>query len=154
MCHSSRHRRRHDAARSHHRPPADPGVRAADADREHTSGELRRHAADGRLSYEELDERLGRAAAAVTLGDLAALTSDLPRLGAAEERQASASAELREHVRSYLLVMALLVGIWAATGAEYFWPVWPMLGWGFAVASPAAAARAASRPRGGRARVV
>ena len=26
--------------------------------------------------------------------------------------------------------MALLIAIWAVTGAGYFWPVWPMLGWG------------------------
>jgi hypothetical protein len=26
--------------------------------------------------------------------------------------------------------MVLLVSIWVLTGAGYFWPVWPMLGWG------------------------
>ncbi|MDP9352022.1 MAG: 2TM domain-containing protein [Chloroflexota bacterium] len=39
------------------------------------------------------------------------------------------------HVTSYLLVMAMLVGIWALTGADYFWPIWPMMGWGIGVAS-------------------
>jgi hypothetical protein len=29
--------------------------------------------------------------------------------------------------------MALLVAIWALTGMGYFWPVWPALGWGFAL---------------------
>ena len=32
-----------------------------------------------------------------------------------------------------ILVMLLLVGIWALTGHGYFWPVWPGIGWGFAV---------------------
>ena len=30
----------------------------------------------------------------------------------------------------YLVVNALLVVIWAFTGAGYFWPIWPMAGWG------------------------
>jgi hypothetical protein len=29
--------------------------------------------------------------------------------------------------------MALLVAIWAMTGADYFWPMWPALGWGIAL---------------------
>lgn len=39
-------------------------------------------------------------------------------------------AGLRWHVTVYLAVNALLVLIWAATGAGYFWPVWPIAGWG------------------------
>ena len=31
---------------------------------------------------------------------------------------------------TYLAVSALLIVIWALTGAGYFWPIWPMLGWG------------------------
>lgn len=53
----------------------------------------------------------------------------------------SQSAEVRSHVLSYTLVMALLVGIWAITGTGYFWPVWPMMGWGIGVASHALGGR-------------
>jgi uncharacterized membrane protein len=42
--------------------------------------------------------------------------------------------DFRSHVVAYVLVNALLVGIWAITGAGYFWPVFPILGWGIAVA--------------------
>jgi hypothetical protein len=35
-----------------------------------------------------------------------------------------------EHARSFVLVNLLLVGIWLVSGAGYFWPVWPILGWG------------------------
>jgi hypothetical protein len=35
--------------------------------------------------------------------------------------------------------MVLLVLIWAVTGAAYFWPIWPILGWGIGVLSHAAA---------------
>ncbi len=37
---------------------------------------------------------------------------------------------LKIHGTLYLLVNALLIGIWAASGGGYFWPIWPMLGWG------------------------
>jgi class 3 adenylate cyclase len=42
------------------------------------------------------------------------------------------------HLTVYLLVNFLLVGIWAASGGGYFWPVWPILGWGIGVAFHAA----------------
>ncbi|MBM3673935.1 MAG: 2TM domain-containing protein [Actinobacteria bacterium] len=34
---------------------------------------------------------------------------------------------------SYVVVNLMLVGIWAVTGAGYFWPIWVMLGWGFGI---------------------
>jgi class 3 adenylate cyclase len=37
------------------------------------------------------------------------------------------------HLTFYLLVNILLIGIWAASGGGYFWPVWPVLGWGIGV---------------------
>lgn len=30
----------------------------------------------------------------------------------------------------YLVVNAFLIGIWAVSGAGYFWPIWVLLGWG------------------------
>jgi hypothetical protein len=42
--------------------------------------------------------------------------------------------DFRSHVVAYVLVNALLVGIWAATGAGYFWPIFPIAGWGIALA--------------------
>src|SRR5215468_1290148 len=62
--------------------PADPRkMRAADTDRDHTADLLRRAAAEGRISFDELDERIGQAYAAKTFADLEALTSDLPGPG-------------------------------------------------------------------------
>jgi hypothetical protein len=60
---------------------AGPGyarMRACDADRERTADLLRTAFVEGRLSQEELDERLGRVYTARTYGDLAAQTADLP----------------------------------------------------------------------------
>lgn len=53
-------------------------------------------------------------------------------------RRIQAKRGFRVHFAVYLAVNALLVLIWAATGAGYFWPVWPILGWGIGVASHAA----------------
>jgi hypothetical protein len=43
-------------------------------------------------------------------------------------------SDLRAHLFAYVLVNAMLVGIWAVTGAEFFWPIFPILGWGIGVA--------------------
>ncbi len=42
--------------------------------------------------------------------------------------------EFRTHVAVYLIVNAMLVAIWALSGQGYFWPVWPILGWGVGLA--------------------
>ena len=42
------------------------------------------------------------------------------------------------HLSLYLLVNVLLIGIWAASGGGYFWPIWPILGWGIGLAAHAA----------------
>lgn len=41
--------------------------------------------------------------------------------------------DFRAHVLAYVMVNALLIVIWAVTGAGFFWPVFPMLGWGIGV---------------------
>jgi hypothetical protein len=119
------------------RLPADD-VRASDAERERVVGDLRAHAADGRLSVEELDERLERAYAARTRAELAALLTDLPRVSRAPEY---ARLGFDAHVASYVAGMVLMVAIWALTGMGYFWPIWPALGWGLGVLSHGGALR-------------
>jgi hypothetical protein len=52
-------------------------------------------------------------------------------------RRIQAKRGFRAHFAVYLAVNALLVAIWALTSAGYFWPVWPMLGWGIGVAAHA-----------------
>lgn len=52
-------------------------MRASDADRDRVLDVLCSAAADGRLTRAELDERLGAALAARTLGELGTLTTDL-----------------------------------------------------------------------------
>ncbi|HEY7432540.1 MAG TPA: DUF1707 domain-containing protein [Streptosporangiaceae bacterium] len=53
-------------------------MRVSDADRERVAARLRDHFAEGRLTQDELDERISAALHAKTAGDLRPLTSDLP----------------------------------------------------------------------------
>jgi class 3 adenylate cyclase len=34
------------------------------------------------------------------------------------------------HVTVYVAINLLLIAIWAITSRRYFWPIWPILGWG------------------------
>jgi Domain of unknown function (DUF1707)/2TM domain len=128
-------------------------LRAADADRERVVEALRQHHVDGRLDAEELTQRTDQAYAAKTLGDLDAVTTDLPPIQAParpgaplrprppDPGRASARAAFQRHLFSYLSVNGLLVVIWALTNfGGYFWPVWSMIGWGIGLASHAFAA--------------
>jgi hypothetical protein len=54
------------------------GLRASDAERDATVAELREHYAAGRLTTDELNERIGQAFGAKTRGDLNAIMRDLP----------------------------------------------------------------------------
>ncbi|MFL5876457.1 MAG: DUF1707 domain-containing protein, partial [Solirubrobacteraceae bacterium] len=58
----------------------DRSLRSSDRERDEVVTLLRDHAAEGRLSPEELDERVGRALAARTGADLDALLTDLPHI--------------------------------------------------------------------------
>jgi Domain of unknown function (DUF1707) len=114
---------------------AAPALRIADADRERVAERLRTAAGEGRLSPDELEERLEAAFSARTQAELAPLTADLP----AEPPPAGRRPPRRRNGerRAFLATSILLVAIWALSGAGYFWPVWPILGWGLFVVGPA-----------------
>jgi hypothetical protein len=63
-------------------PSALPELRASDTDREHAAEALRQAAGEGRLTVDELDERLNQAFAARTRAELATLVADLLPHGA------------------------------------------------------------------------
>lgn len=60
------------------------GPRCSDAERDRVVVALQRHFADGRLTVDELNDRLERVLGARTLGQLYALTADLPELPVVE----------------------------------------------------------------------
>jgi uncharacterized protein DUF1707/2TM domain-containing protein len=101
-------------------------LRASDADRERTAERLRLASAEGRLTADELEERLERAFGARTGAELEPLTSDLPVPRVSRRRQ----SRRRPDFGPYIGVSLMLVAIWALTGMGYFWPIWPILGWG------------------------
>ena len=104
-------------------------MRASDTEREEAVDRLRAHAAEGRLDVAELEERIDAAFAARTREDLTALFADLPDTA---PRRAVARPRRRfgPEWYPYVAVNLMLVVIWATTGMGYFWPIWPILGWG------------------------
>ena len=45
--------------------------------------------------------------------------------------------DFRIHLLMYVLINGLLVVIWAMTGAGFFWPIFPIAGWGIGVVANA-----------------
>jgi hypothetical protein len=70
-------------------------VRIGDAERQAAARQLQQHFAEGRLTWEELDERLAVAYAARVNADLAGVFTDLPSLATPAAAMAPAPARLR-----------------------------------------------------------
>jgi Domain of unknown function (DUF1707)/Cell wall-active antibiotics response 4TMS YvqF len=83
----------------------DDSMLCSDAERDATLKILGDHAAVGRLSMDELEERSDRALTARTRGELTALTSDLPEAAASASSEASALVESRRPVRRTVAIM-------------------------------------------------
>ena len=109
----------------------------SDVDRERVAERLRTAAGEGRLNADELEQRLEAAFSARTEAELAPLVADLPEAPAsARERPARRPLWQRRELRPFLATSVLLVTIWALGGGGYFWPVWPILGWGVFAVGP------------------
>lgn len=104
-------------------------LRIADRDRERTVERLRWAAGEGRLEPEELEERLQGALSARTEADLEPLTADLPSERRTKRRRRRL-AGFHRHRSVFVAVSAGMVVLWALSGFGYFWPMWPILGWG------------------------
>jgi hypothetical protein len=81
----------------------DDSLRVSDAERDATLRLLGDHAAVGRLTLDELEERSGQALAAKTRGELATLTSDLPQEG---DHAQPAPVRAKKPVRWMVAIMA------------------------------------------------
>lgn len=113
-------------------PTLPESTRASDAEREQHAEWLREHAAQGRLTVDELSERLEQAYAARTRGELAALLRDLPA-AARRVPVSPARQDLAGRLGPFALVSLMLLAIWAVAGADYFWPMWPIMGMGISL---------------------
>jgi len=123
-------------------------MRVGDSERDETAAQLSEHFAAGRLDHSEFAERTTQALSARTRGELDLVLNDLPVLPVAVKpsttpaptadvspAQLSERAEWRRSTLTTWAVFAVFfVILWAVTGAGYFWPVFPILGWGIGVA--------------------
>lgn len=105
-------------------------LRVADADREQLVDELRDHALAGRLTSEELEERVGAAYRATTRADIDVLKDDLPVSSksvaiALSKRKGQLRRRLVQESGGGFALSALCVGVWLASGPSgSFWPGW------------------------------
>ncbi|MGA5461856.1 DUF1707 domain-containing protein [Mycobacterium sp. NPDC050041] len=135
--------------------PDTTSTRAGDREREKTASDLGLALAQGYLDMTDYEQRVQSAFAAGTRDELRALTADLPvanlRRNDPRRRDAHARAARRGaavHLAAYIAGSLLMLGIWLAVGLTgggwYFWPVWPIMGWGIGVVSHTLSARSGS----------
>src|SRR2546421_2775413 len=112
------------------------GLRVSDEQRERAAQEIRERFAAGRVSEEELSERVQRAYRARTEEELTALLADLPRLPVSPQQRKAELAERRGQLRRRLLQesggglapFVICTVIWLSAGAHApFWPGWVAL---------------------------
>ena len=129
--------------------PAELDLRASDAEREQVIDLLRRHAGEGRITADELSERIDAVYAARTVGELLGPLADLPaEPPRAPRRTAHRPPRRRPAFAAPLPLLGVAAVVLAAslTGAWWLlWTLWPLLaltsggGWGChrrAVATP------------------
>jgi hypothetical protein len=101
--------------------PGDPRgcgqLRASDADRELAAQTLRQAAVDGRLTMDELDQRLEAAYAAKTYAELEKLTEDLPATGVAAPVGGTLPAQ-RSRSNTDVKVRLLALGVAACAAGD------------------------------------
>src|SRR6476620_2913243 len=112
------------------------GLRVSDQQREQAADALRDHFAAGRLTEDELNERLDAALEAKTEPELNALLADLPKLPVSPQQRKAELVARRKQLQRRVIqdagggaaLFALCTGIWAASGANgQFWPIWVLL---------------------------
>ena len=125
--------------------PAQPDPRSqfrvSDDERRDIAQLLRRHYEEGRLTLTEYEERTEQAFGARVYADFDGILDDLPvpagvprpPLAPPNAGRSDTLARFQEHLTVYLVVMGFLMLIWWFTSRGYFWPFWPMAGWGIAV---------------------
>lgn len=122
-------------------------MRVGDAERRDVTDQLSEHFAAGRLNHSEFTERTADALGARTRGELEIVLDDLPPLlsSSTPEPSMARSPEpvdprtspraqwRRSKLYTWAAFAVFFTLLWVLTGAGYFWPVWPILGWGVAV---------------------
>jgi uncharacterized protein DUF1707 len=89
----------------------EPVLRASDDDRDAVLQALERHTGVGRLNLAEFDQRSTAALNAVTLDELAALTSDLPKLPDESPQPVEPSSRARHLILLFLIAFVTLAAL-------------------------------------------
>ncbi|GAB3910308.1 DUF1707 domain-containing protein [Kibdelosporangium lantanae] len=103
---------------------SDDHVLASDDERREVAHLVQTAGGEGRLTLTETDERLAAVYAARYRHELAGLTTDLPV--ASPPRPVRRHRPLGVHAAVVVLVSALLVVRWVASGVPFFWPAFPV----------------------------
>ena len=106
----------------------DQHLRASDADRERVIEQLRRHTADGRLTMDEFEQRVGEALTATTRGDLRPVLRELPEL--AQEPAPTPRLQRRmtaPSARTLFTVAAVTIAVVLALQGMW-WVIFPLMG--------------------------
>jgi hypothetical protein len=132
-------------------------LRPSDAERDQVVRDLTKHCGDGRLTLDELEQRVAEVYAAGTKDELRHAVRELPssqvRIPSAPPMRVKPSSApvrtkpdvdarrngevaLRIHLVVYLSVIGLLTAIWFLTSGvtSYYWPIWTAMPWGMALA--------------------
>lgn len=134
----------------------------SEPERDRTVKALTKHCGEGRITLDELEQRIELAFAAQSNAELHELVRDLPKgdlLGVtgvvpspalqphpspstpARQRhhhlpsaKKAGEVALRVHATVFVAVMAMLVAIYVLTDlGGYFWPIWTAMPWGMAL---------------------
>ncbi|MGN2642163.1 MULTISPECIES: DUF1707 SHOCT-like domain-containing protein [Nocardia] len=104
-----------------------PDLRASDADREQAFQTLRAEVASGRITLDEFSDRVAHAYRARTVGDLQALTRDLPTPAPQPTSPAPASAITLPVVViaaiALLVVLGVAVLLWMTVMMQHMGPM-------------------------------
>jgi len=115
----------------------DPGhdLRASDEQRDRAAQEIREHYAAGRLTDDELSDRVQAVYSARTEQELQKLLSDLPKLPASPAQQKAELAQRRSMLQRRMLqeagggvgLFVICTAIWLVSGGHHgrgqFWPI-------------------------------
>jgi hypothetical protein len=114
-----------------------PELRVGDVDRQSAGAELQRHFVDGRLTSDELDERVSQTLKARTFGELAIPLADLPVLASpsqiqpqpADQGYRTRGSNFGPALGALMIAIGVLAMVWMFVlpgthlGGMPFWPI-------------------------------